>query len=230
MPTISFRLNGVETDVEADPDRSLLDILLAEPAYASDDAERRTLIERCVTTDVVLIDIVELPVPRRGDLLAVPATGAYTLAMSSTYNAVPRPAAVLVREGRARLINLAERQPAENRPGVVSALSGEGIGALTSVIETRLGESRFHRKAAAPGFVPRISARDEFIERDRAVAGPQSARRTKIGNAAFGRNAGASEGQNGGGLGDHVAELFHAAAKIRCDHGETICKMGRTKL
>jgi nicotinate dehydrogenase subunit A len=27
MPSIRFRLNGVETDVEADPDRSLLDIL-----------------------------------------------------------------------------------------------------------------------------------------------------------------------------------------------------------
>ena len=27
MPSIRFRLNGVETDVDADPDRSLLDIL-----------------------------------------------------------------------------------------------------------------------------------------------------------------------------------------------------------
>jgi nicotinate dehydrogenase subunit A len=27
MPSIRFRLNGIETDVEADPDRSLLDIL-----------------------------------------------------------------------------------------------------------------------------------------------------------------------------------------------------------
>src|SRR5580704_4696385 len=27
MPNIRFRLNGIETDVEADPDRSLLDIL-----------------------------------------------------------------------------------------------------------------------------------------------------------------------------------------------------------
>ena len=38
--------------------------------------------------------------PERGDLLAVPATGAYTLAMSSTYNAVPRPAVVLVSRRR----------------------------------------------------------------------------------------------------------------------------------
>jgi len=57
--------------------------------------------KHCESGDV-LIDAVELPRPRRGDLLAVPATGAYTLAMSSTYNGVPRPAAVLVRAGEAK--------------------------------------------------------------------------------------------------------------------------------
>ena len=30
MPSVRFRLNGVETDVDADPDRSLLDILRAQ--------------------------------------------------------------------------------------------------------------------------------------------------------------------------------------------------------
>ena len=49
-----------------------------------------------------------LPEPRRGDLLAVPATGAYTLAMGSNYNGVPRPAAVLVRTARPRLIRRRE--------------------------------------------------------------------------------------------------------------------------
>jgi diaminopimelate decarboxylase len=49
-----------------------------------------------------------LPEPRRGDLLAVPATGAYTLAMGSNYNGVPRPAAVLVRDGGARVIRRRE--------------------------------------------------------------------------------------------------------------------------
>jgi diaminopimelate decarboxylase len=38
----------------------------------------------------------------------VPATGAYTLAMASNYNGVPRPAAVLVRGGSARLIRRRE--------------------------------------------------------------------------------------------------------------------------
>jgi diaminopimelate decarboxylase len=61
----------------------------------------------CESGDV-LIDDVRLPAPRRGDLLAVPATGAYTLAMSSTYNGTPRPAAVLVRDGDARSIRRRE--------------------------------------------------------------------------------------------------------------------------
>ncbi len=45
-------------------------------------------------------------------------------------------------DGRARAANLAERQPAERRPVLVSALGGEGIDALTKAIERRLGEGR----------------------------------------------------------------------------------------
>jgi diaminopimelate decarboxylase len=56
----------------------------------------------------VLIEGARLPEPRRGDLLAVPGTGAYTLSMGSNYNAVPRPAAVLVADGEARLIRRRE--------------------------------------------------------------------------------------------------------------------------
>jgi diaminopimelate decarboxylase len=63
--------------------------------------------KHCESGDV-LIDRVELPEPRRGDILAVPVTGAYTLSMSSTYNAVPRPPAVLVANGEARLIRRRE--------------------------------------------------------------------------------------------------------------------------
>jgi diaminopimelate decarboxylase len=54
------------------------------------------------------MDDVALPPPRPGDLLAVPATGAYALAMSSNYNATPRPAAVFVEGGEARLIRRRE--------------------------------------------------------------------------------------------------------------------------
>jgi diaminopimelate decarboxylase len=63
--------------------------------------------KHCESGDV-LIDAVQLPHPRRDDVLAVPATGAYTLGMASNYNGVPRPAAVLVRDGDVRVIRRRE--------------------------------------------------------------------------------------------------------------------------
>ena len=76
---------------------------------ADEAADERVSIAgmHCESGDV-LIDDVALPAPRRGDLLAVPATGAYTLAMASNYNGVTRPAAVLVADGEARLIRRRE--------------------------------------------------------------------------------------------------------------------------
>jgi diaminopimelate decarboxylase len=59
--------------------------------------------KHCESGDV-LIEAAELPEPRAGDVLAVPATGAYTLALGSTYNGVPRPAVVLVSAGSAHVI------------------------------------------------------------------------------------------------------------------------------
>lgn len=61
----------------------------------------------CESGDVLIPD---LPLPRivPGDLLAIPMAGAYCLAMASNYNLAPRPAAVLVHEGRARLFRRRE--------------------------------------------------------------------------------------------------------------------------
>ena len=81
--------------------------LLATRADAPPDGAYAVAGKHCESGDV-LIERVELPRPERGDILAVPVTGAYTLAMSSTYNAVPRPAAVLVGGGEARLIRRRE--------------------------------------------------------------------------------------------------------------------------
>lgn len=61
----------------------------------------------CESTDILASDV-PLPPVASGDLLAVPAAGAYTLSMSSNYNGMPRPAVVLVREGRATLIRRRE--------------------------------------------------------------------------------------------------------------------------
>ena len=81
--------------------------LLANRADEPATATYRIAGKHCESGDV-LIDRIELAEPRRGDLLAVPATGAYTLAMASNYNGVPRPAAVLVGDGSARLIRRRE--------------------------------------------------------------------------------------------------------------------------
>jgi diaminopimelate decarboxylase len=81
--------------------------LLANHADESPTATFTIVGKHCESGDL-LIDAVRLPAPHRGDVLAVPATGAYTLAMSSTYNALPRPAAVLVEGGEARVIRRRE--------------------------------------------------------------------------------------------------------------------------
>ena len=61
----------------------------------------------CESGDVLLRDI-ELPRLEAGDLLALPGSGAYCLSMASNYNHAPRPAAVLVRDGEARLVRRRE--------------------------------------------------------------------------------------------------------------------------
>jgi diaminopimelate decarboxylase len=81
--------------------------LLANRAEELPSGVYRIAGKHCESGDV-LIEAAELPEPRPGDVLAVPATGAYTLALGSTYNGVPRPAAVLVADGRARLIRRRE--------------------------------------------------------------------------------------------------------------------------
>ena len=85
--------------------------LLANRADELADGIFRIAGKHCESGDV-LIQAAELPHPRRGDLLAVPATGAYTLAMGSTYNGVPRPAVAMVRDGKANIIR--RREPVDD--------------------------------------------------------------------------------------------------------------------
>lgn len=57
----------------------------------------------CESGDVLIADV-ELPELQDGDRLLIPATGAYTYAMASHYNRIPRPAVVFIRDGEARLV------------------------------------------------------------------------------------------------------------------------------
>jgi GTP-binding protein HflX len=45
-------------------------------------------------------------------------------------------------DARERLVNMAERQPPERRPVLVSALTGEGMDSLVDAVEARLSEAR----------------------------------------------------------------------------------------
>ncbi|MFJ7278435.1 diaminopimelate decarboxylase [Kitasatospora sp. NPDC098663] len=58
----------------------------------------------CEAGDVLVRDAVLAADLRAGDLLAVPAAGAYQLSMASGYNLVGRPAVAAVKDGRARLL------------------------------------------------------------------------------------------------------------------------------
>jgi diaminopimelate decarboxylase len=78
--------------------------------YEADLAERvgdgdrfRIVGMHCESGDV-LVPQASLPDPRPGDVLAMPATGAYGHAMASNYNAVPRPPVVFCRDGDARVV------------------------------------------------------------------------------------------------------------------------------
>jgi diaminopimelate decarboxylase len=61
----------------------------------------------CESADILIRDI-ELPRLEAGDLLAVPMTGAYCLAMASNYNLALRPALLLLQEGKAHLVQRRE--------------------------------------------------------------------------------------------------------------------------
>ena len=61
----------------------------------------------CESGDLLVKDI-SLPVLEPGDIVAIPSSGAYCLAMSSNYNMNPRPAVVMVENGKSRLIRRRE--------------------------------------------------------------------------------------------------------------------------
>jgi diaminopimelate decarboxylase len=86
---------------------SLYTAALANRAGDPADAEVAIAGRYCETGDI-LIQRITLPLPRVGDLVAIPAAGAYQLAMASNYNLGLRPAVVAVAAGRSRLVRRRE--------------------------------------------------------------------------------------------------------------------------
>jgi diaminopimelate decarboxylase len=72
------------------------------------DAKLVTLAGKYCESGDLLIKDISLPTPQSGDVVAIPSSGAYCLAMSSNYNMNPRPAVLMVNEGKARLIRRRE--------------------------------------------------------------------------------------------------------------------------
>ncbi len=83
------------------------EVLLASDAEAAPDGLVTIAGKYCESTDVLASDVA-LPPARAGDVLCVPAAGAYCLAMASNYNGMPRPAVLMVRDGVARVIRRRE--------------------------------------------------------------------------------------------------------------------------
>jgi diaminopimelate decarboxylase len=77
---------------------------IASRRSAAPAALVRVVGKHCESGDIVVKDEFLPGDVRPGDLVAVPGTGAYCRALSSTYNHVPRAAVVAVRSGSARLI------------------------------------------------------------------------------------------------------------------------------
>jgi diaminopimelate decarboxylase len=61
----------------------------------------------CESTDILITDI-EMPELKAGDVIAVPAAGAYCLAMASNYNGMPRPEVLMLRDGEATVMRRRE--------------------------------------------------------------------------------------------------------------------------
>lgn len=58
------------------------------------------VVGRCCESGDIIQENVLLPEPKRGDIVAVATTGAYNYAMSSNYNKIPRPAIVMIKDGK----------------------------------------------------------------------------------------------------------------------------------
>jgi diaminopimelate decarboxylase len=65
----------------------------------------------CESGDI-LVEEASLPPLVAGDLIAMPAAGAYSPSMASNYNENPRPPIVLVKDGHSRIIR--RRETAED--------------------------------------------------------------------------------------------------------------------
>ena len=111
------RVAGVRTFVSVDGGMGdNIRPALYDAAYTAVLAERAAAVpaehvaiagKYCESGDLLIRDVA-LPTAVPGEVLAIPAAGAYSVAMASNYNHHPRPAVVLIDGGRAKVIRTRE--------------------------------------------------------------------------------------------------------------------------
>jgi diaminopimelate decarboxylase len=79
------------------------DAVVANKAGEQSD-ELVTIAGKCCESGDILIKDIKLPHLSYGDILAVLSTGAYNYSMSSNYNRLRKPAVVMIKDGKPRLI------------------------------------------------------------------------------------------------------------------------------
>lgn len=100
---------------------SLYEALVANHVNAGKEGQEKVTIagKYCESGDVLIKDIT-LPKLMPGDVIAIPASGAYCLSMASNYNASLKPPIVLVSKGKSRLIRRRETYADLMRTDVMS--------------------------------------------------------------------------------------------------------------
>ncbi|MEC8441082.1 MAG: diaminopimelate decarboxylase [Cyanobacteriota bacterium] len=88
--------------------QSLYTCCLADRPQAPAEETVNLVGKHCESGDVLLKDL-PLPKTQSGDIVAVFATGAYNASMSSNYNRIPKPAAVVVQSGSSELVQKREQ-------------------------------------------------------------------------------------------------------------------------
>jgi diaminopimelate decarboxylase len=105
LPSVTYA--GVDGGMPDNPRPALYQALYEGAIANKIDApvvEKVSIAGKCCETGDILIESIALPPVERRDIVAIFNTGAYNFSMASNYNRLPRPAVVLVKDGRADVI------------------------------------------------------------------------------------------------------------------------------
>ncbi|WP_024614395.1 diaminopimelate decarboxylase [Clostridium sp. Ade.TY] len=69
-----------------------------------DANEKVTISGKCCESGDILLNAIKIPSVLSGDVLAVMSTGAYGYSMSNNYNKIPKPAVIMVKNGKTKII------------------------------------------------------------------------------------------------------------------------------